>query len=265
MNLTTSPHIAVVTSFFPEHLDYHGSVDAYLEAKKHITMFQTGKDAVFFNEQSSGAIEIAKEGHGRKIPFSHHDAPVSLDETSLIGQHNLSNISAATKVAQELGVKDGIIVNAIKKFEGLPHRLETLGIYKGMEWVDDAISTTPESTIAALDALDNRVTTLILGGKDRGYDFTELGKRIASSSVVNVILFPGSGPRIKEAIIKAGALVEFFDAETMEDAVNIAKKVTGGRTPLGHPIILLSTASPSYGMFKNFEDKGDQFKALVKA
>lgn len=264
MDLTTSPQIAVITSFFPEHLNYHGSLEAYLDAKKNITRFQKDGDLVFFCSSSPGASEIAKEGGGTKIPFSAEDAPVNISETQLIGDHNLSNIAGAFTVATKLGIPRNQAIEVIKTFQGLPHRLQSLGIHHGQEWIDDAISTTPESTIAALDALDNRVETIILGGQDRGNDFTALGSRIKDSSVGNVILFPGSGPRIKEAIVDAEAQVEFFEAASMEEAVAIAKKVTTGRTPLGHPIVLLSTASPSYGMFKNFEEKGDVFKKAIE-
>ncbi len=263
MDLTTSPQIAVITSFFPEHLNYHGSIEAYMDAKKQIARHQTENDIVFYCSTSEGATEIANESRGTKIPFSASDAPVNISETQLIGDHNLSNIAGAFTVATKLGIEEKAAIDVIKTFKGLPHRLQSLGIHHGQEWIDDAISTTPESTIAALDALDSRVEILILGGQDRGNDFCELGTRIKASSVSSVILFPGSGPRIKQAIVDAGAAVEFFEAESMEEAVKTAKKVTGGRTPLGHPIVLLSTASPSYGMFKNFEEKGTLFAQYV--
>src|SRR5581483_5277832 len=157
MELTASPHIAVITSFFPEHLDYHGSLEAYMEAKKHITRFQTADDMVFFNASMEGAAEIAKEGAGRKIPFSADECPIDITETKLIGEHNRSNIAAACMVAAALGVDRDTALKAVKTFEGLPHRLQSLGVHHGFEWVDDAISTTPESTIAALDALGDRV------------------------------------------------------------------------------------------------------------
>ncbi len=267
MDLTTSPPIAVITSFFPEHLDYHGGLEAYRDAKEHISRFQDDEDMVFFCADSPGAVAIAQEGDGRKIPFSGTDAPVPIEQTHLIGAHNLRNIGAATLVARELGIPDSTIVTAIKEFHGLPHRLQRIGVIGGIEWIDDAISTTPESTIAGLDALDDRVTTIILGGQDRGYDFTALAKRLATSSVRTAILFPGSGPRIRAAIEQQKAEIRLFDAPSMEEAVFIAKRETNNeqrRTHARAPIVLLSTASPSYGMFKNFEEKGDAFQKCVR-
>ncbi|TSC58286.1 MAG: UDP-N-acetylmuramoylalanine--D-glutamate ligase [Candidatus Peregrinibacteria bacterium Greene0416_19] len=204
MDLTHSPQIAVVTSFFPEHLDYHGSLEAYLEAKKHIARFQHKDDVMFYNGMSEGARAIASESAGESIPFTTEDAPLPLSETKLLGLHNLSNIAAAFKVAIHLGIPQETCVQVFRRFEGLPHRLQSLGIHHGIEWVDDAISTTPESTIAALDALGDRVTTIILGGQDRGNDFAKLGERIVDSEVRTVMLFPGSGGRIRAAIEGGG-------------------------------------------------------------
>jgi hypothetical protein len=203
MDLTVSPHIAVVTSFFPEHLDYHGSLEAYKDAKKHIARFQSAEDTIFYNAKSPGAIEIAEESKGQHVPFSDEDAPVQIEDTHLLGVHNLSNIAGAFKVARSLGVPVETCIQVFKDFHGLPHRLQSLGIHHDIEWIDDAISTTPESAIAALDALGDRVQTIILGGQDRGVDFKELGKRVAKSKVKTVILFPGSGPRVFEAIVEA--------------------------------------------------------------
>ncbi len=273
-DLTTSPNVAVMTSFFPEHLDYHGSLEKYYEAKTHIAKFQTPNDTVFFNALFPECERLAGMSPGKAVPFSAADAPLRIEETKLIGTHNVSNIAAAWKVAESLGVSKDVAVAAIKTFDGLPHRLQSLVVHHGAEWVDDAISTTPESTIAALDALGDRVRVIMLGGQDRGYDFATLGKRIAASSISDVILFPGSGPAIREAIEAAGANVLFHEANSMADAVATAVRavttavdtceshVSTGRTPPA--IVLLSTASPSYGMFKNFEDKGDQFASNIK-
>lgn len=262
MDLDESPPIAVITSFFPEHLDYHGSIDAYLEAKKRIARFQERDDAVFFAARSPGAVTIAAEGSGRKIPVEPDDAPVDLAETRLLGEHNRSNIALAWRVAEDLGVPREQAVAAIRAFTPLPHRLQSLSAHHGIEWIDDAISTTPQSAIAALDALGDRVRTVILGGQDRGTDFSQLADRIKRSNVRTVLLFPGTGPRIRDALASAQCSVAMFDAPDMPTAVCLAKE----RTPIETPpaICLLSTASPSYNMFKNFEEKGERFREEIE-
>ncbi|MFA6522849.1 MAG: UDP-N-acetylmuramoyl-L-alanine--D-glutamate ligase [Candidatus Peribacteraceae bacterium] len=261
MDLTRSPHIAVITSFFPEHLDYHGTLQNYLEAKKHITSFQTRGDIVFFSADSEGARSIAQQSSGRRIPFSAEDAPVTLEETKLIGRHNLRNIAAAFLVSQDFKIPKDIAIEAIKSFQPLPHRLQSLGVIDGFEWIDDSISTTPESAIAALDALGDRVETIFLGGQDRGYDFSELGKHLARSSVKTVILFPGSGPEIRKAIKSVKSAATIHEVSTMEEAVGLATQAPNPKSQI--PIVLLSPASPSYGMFKNFEERGDQFRSCI--
>lgn len=264
MDLTVSPHIAVVTAFFPEHLDYHGSVEAYKEAKKHITRFQTKEDKVFFAADSAGALEIAKESKGNCIPFSAADAPVAIEETKLIGTHNAGNIAAAFLVSRELGVSKDRAIAAIRSFTPLPHRLQSLGVHHDIEWVDDSISTTPESAMAALNALGDRVTTIILGGQDRGYDFAPLAERLKKSKVQTVILLPESGKRIRESLEKVNFQARVLDANNMEETVTFAKQHSLRPTPYAlRPIVLLSPASPSYGMFKNFEERGDEFKNQI--
>lgn len=267
-DLTVSPHIAVVTSFFPDHLDYHGGLDAYKDAKKNITRHQTADDITLFNGDSKGSAEIAKEGSGRKIPFSADECPFEISETKLIGEHNLSNISAALHVAYELEINAQTALKAVKEFNGLPHRLQSLGMHHGAEWIDDAISTTPESTIAGLRALDGCVKIIILGGQDRGYQFDELARELIAQNIDTAILFPGSGANIRTAIEKADTnkTITLHDAQSMEEAVAIAKQSAQSPQLKAHSsIILLSTASPSYGMFKNFEDKGEQFQKYAQA
>jgi UDP-N-acetylmuramoyl-L-alanine---L-glutamate ligase len=259
MDMRASPRIAVVTAFFPEHLDYHGSLSSYLDAKKNLTRFQTSDDCVFFSKESHGAAEIAKEGSGRKIPYGAEDAAVELAKTKLIGHHNEVNLGGATLCATYLGVSKKDCAKAAKAFIPLRHRLEPVGTHHGIDWVDDAISTTPESAVAALDALGDKVATMILGWQDRGYDFTRLAERIKDSELRAAIFFPGSGRRIEEALKAADARIEYAHAESMEEAVEKAIRLT----PRGKTC-LLSTASPSYGMFRNFEEKGEVFQRCVR-
>jgi UDP-N-acetylmuramoylalanine--D-glutamate ligase len=259
MHITVSPPIAVVTAFFPEHLDYHGTLDAYREAKTNIARFQRGSDAVFYDETSDGAAKIAAAGTGRKIPFRLEQAPVSIADTQLLGEHNLRNIAAAFLVTTSLGVDEETAMRAIRSFTPLHHRLELVSSAHGIRWVDDAISTTPESAIAALDALGVDVATMLLGGQDRGMDFAELGRRIAASEVKTVILFPETGTRIEKALREAGAKARMEHVETMQQAVTLALEHTSkGRT------CLLSPASPSYNLHKNFEERGKAFKDEIE-
>ena len=138
--------------------------------------------------------------------------------------------------------------------------MEFVGKYKEILFYDDAISTTPESTIAAVEALE-KVNTIFLGGLDRGYDFNELAKKITKSNIENVVLFPESGEKIFKILEtkKMKNKINFFRTDRMKDAVEFAYNKTkkGG-------ICLLSTASPSYSVWKNFKEKGNEFKKYVK-
>jgi UDP-N-acetylmuramoylalanine--D-glutamate ligase len=154
-------------------------------------------------------------------------------------------------VAKELGISDEIIKITIAKFKPLPHRLEFVGEFNNIKFYDDAISTTPESTIVAIEALKN-VDTIFLGGEDRGYNFSQLEKTIKKYKIKNIVLFPDSGKKIK---IKGKNILK---TKSMETAVRFAYKYTAHGK-----ICLLSCASPSYSLWKNFEEKGDQFKKFV--
>jgi len=151
-------------------------------------------------------------------------------------------------------VSDEVIKKAIVGFKGLPHRLEYIGEFKGIKFYDDAISTTPESTIVAIQALPN-TATIFLGGEDRGYDFNELEKILRKSNIKNIVLFPDTGERI----LKSKEEFKVLETHSIEEAVKFAFKYT----PKGK-ICLLSTASPSYSLWKNFEEKGDLFQKFIK-
>jgi len=265
MHCTVSPQIAVITSVFPEHLDYHGSMEEYMNAKKHITRFQTAEDFAFYDATSADAETIAQASPGTPVACAVEDSVVRLDETQLLGEHNLKNIALASVVAEHFHIERQTVRKAIAAFPGLPHRLQNVGVHHGIRWVDDSISTTPETAIAALDALGDDVKVILLGGQDRGSDFTKLGERIAKSGVEHVILFPETGPRIREATKSAKAKAKLHEVKTMEEAVKIARSEF--RIPNSEfqiPICLLSPASPSYGMFRDFEERGDVFKKYIE-
>ncbi len=231
-----SPNIAVLLNLFPEHMDYHGGIENYYAAKRKIFAFQKEGDIAL------------------QPPFSHEEIPLNDNEIPLIGEHNRCNIQIAIKVARLLNVSDEAIRIALRNFKSLPHRLEFVGTFEGIDFYDDAISTTPESTILAIQSLE-RVDTIFLGGEDRGYDFQELEKVLRQYQVKNIVLFPESGFRI----LQARENMNVFEAKTMESAVDFAFRCTKkGR------ICLLSTASPSYSLWKNFEEKGALFQSCVQ-
>lgn len=253
-----SPHIAVFVSFFPEHMDHHGSVDAYWQAKKNIVFFSTKEDYFIFNPAFDLLRVLATQTIARSVPYV-DSIPIDEKEVPLLGGHNRDNIRAAVTVAAILHISPNIMRETIGSFRSLPHRLEYVGTFKDISFYDDAISTTPESTICAIDALEH-VNTIFLGGQDRGYVFDELVRIIDTSTITNIVLFPDSGSRIKEKLTELSQKpYMIFETKDMKDAVQFAFEKTAPGT-----ICLLSTASPSYSVWKNFEEKGALFSQYAK-
>lgn len=254
-----SPHIAVVLDLFPEHMNYHGDIKSYYRAKKNIIAFVTSNDYFIYNPRFEELKVWAEETICRTIPFE-QNIPIKDEDIPLIGEHNKENIKAAVTVAHLLNIENDVIVEAIKKFKPLPHRLQMVGKFKKIIFYDDAISTTPESTIFAIKSLKH-IGTIFLGGEDRGYLFDELVKMIFDYKIPNLVLFPNSGNKIFKLIElnKLQPLPRLLKTKSMEEAVKFAYKYT----PHGK-ICLLSNASPSYSLWKNFEEKGDQFQFFVK-
>jgi UDP-N-acetylmuramoylalanine--D-glutamate ligase len=283
--LRQSPHIAVLLNVVPEHLDYYASFEQYVAAKENIARYQTPEDWLVFDADHPIPRAAAARSRARKLACSleklsplgcaavrdwivcslelgREERILEARESPLPGRFNLLNISVAAAVGRLLGVEAGTIREAVRAFRPLEHRLERVGTYGGVTYYNDAIATVPEATIAALDTLGEDVETILLGGTDRGVDFTMLAARLIASSVRTIILFPKTGQRIWEAIhaqdpAASSRLAHFF-VESMEEAVAIAKD----RTPSGK-ICLHSPASPSFGLFRDYRDRGEQFKRFA--
>ena len=272
--------MAVLVNLFPEHLDYHRGFENYRKAKLNILSCIPDEGAVVYNCRFPEFARAMADLRCAALPFGEPpDAIVSktvvcrglsimpVDEIPLLGAHNQLNVLCAARLALHLGIEPRAIRSAVRRFKALPHRLESVGTFRGIQFVDDAISTTPESTLAALEALGPNVGTLILGGTDRGYDFRALARRVLELNIPAVILFPESGQRIWDEIERrhkelAGnfRLPQHRRVTGMPQCIEAAYELT----PVGR-ICLLSTASPSYSVFENFEDKGRQFKDCVIA
>ncbi len=253
-----SPHIAVITNWYPEHLDFHGTFDAYKKAKERILMFQNSDDYFIFD-----SLEVPSRWTGmtkaKCTPYT-HDFLFAEEKVLLQGEHNKKNIQAAVTVARIFDIPEEKIVKAVYSFKPLPHRLERVGTFKGITFYDDAISTTPESTIAALNTIQ-QVDTIFLGGQDRGYRFNTLARTLKEKGVRNIVLFPDTGKRIHAELQHVPDYCPaVLHTSDMEQAVRFAYD----KTAFGS-VCLLSTASPSYSIWKNFEEKGALFKQFVRS
>lgn len=253
-DLEIGPDIAVFVNLFEEHMDWHGSVEAYQRDKMRIATTQTEDEVFVYNENSAILKEFAGKVRSRPRAFALHDEP-ALEALTLEGAHNKENACAVLAVCDELGIGHDIAAQAFTVFKPLPHRLERVGTYGGITFINDSISTTPQSALAAIDVHQDALGAIILGGQDRGYDFTPLAERLAQMSKVRVYVLPG-GEHLEAKFKKFDR--EFFTMPTFDEIVNDI--FAHAKTPL---TCLLSPASPSYGQFKNFEDRGEQFKAAI--
>lgn len=258
--LTKGPNVAVILNLFPEHLDYHGSVEEYYAAKMQITLTQTAENTVIYNAAWPEIMARIGESRARKLTWD--DVSIPEVKFALLGEHNRENIKAAIKAALVMGATQNEIAIGLREFKPLPHRLEFVGEFDGVKFYNDSISTAPEATMAAMNALGGRgaVSTLLLGGFDRGYDFMELGEDIVLNQVQNVVLFPETGARILKALRLAGFAGEILETSSMEEAVKWARaKSVSGMS------CALSPGSPSYNLYKNFEERGEAFKCALKS
>ncbi|HEV7584746.1 MAG TPA: UDP-N-acetylmuramoyl-L-alanine--D-glutamate ligase [Solirubrobacteraceae bacterium] len=271
-DLEVGPEVAVVTSLFREHLDWHGSEELY-RAEKLRLIGLPGVRAAVLNARSEplaragvGA-EVARVDYGLAGGWDVTDRGIELRgelalgraDLPLPGEHNALNLCGALTALEASGVPAPPLAEALAGFQGLPHRLDAIAERDGVLWIDDSISTTPESALAALASYPEREIVLIGGGQDRGQDYSALASELARREAMLVGL-PSTGPRLVAAARAAGvAPARAIEASGMESAVAIARE-------LGRPgaVILLSPAAPSYDHFRDFEDRGERFRALAE-
>ena len=251
-NLKKSPQIAVFLNIYPEHLDYYKNFREYVRAKANIARYQTKDDYLVFNSGDKLVREIAKKSKAKKIPIK--------------GKYYSLNKAAAKAVGKIFKIPQKIIQKAIREFKPLPHRLELVGNYKRITFYNDALSTIPETAILAMEALGKRVQTIFLGGFDRKINFKKLAKFILKNkNIKNLILFPTTGEKIWKEILKLNTgltrvkLPKHFFVNNMPEAVKLAYE----NTQKGK-ICLLSCASTSFSIFRDYKEKGNLFKKYVK-
>lgn len=261
---SVSPKTAVFLNVFPEHLDHYGSFKKYYNAKKNIYLYQKAGDTLIAERSVvprgnyEGDLTIFGKNGGiiiNKDSFSYFGETVCLDSSCpLIGEHNVNNIAAAYAAVKPHGITKAAFLSALSTFKPLPHRLENIGSRNGITYYDDSISTCSQTTIQALESLKN-VGTVLIGGMDRGINYSPLISFLEAHDIPNVIFMYDTGKRIMAAFDNKPHRFKAHFSENLEDAVTLAKRITPKGT-----ICLLSPAAASYGFFKNFEDRGDKFK-----
>ena len=281
MGMKVSPHIGVITNITPNHLNIHKDYQEYIDAKKNIFKYQKENDIIILNYDNAITRECAKEALGKVVYFSGKNKLedglivddkiikeckdgirkhlLDTQEVLLRGEHNYENIATALAATRTL-VDTDIAIKAIKKFKPVEHRLEFVREINKVKWYNDSVSSSPTRTIAGLKSFDEEIV-LIAGGYDKNLDYTPIAKPIIDNVKALILMGQTSGKifeAVKEELEKQNKKLKIYMCNSLEETVNLAKKVSEP-----NQIVLFSPASASFDMFKNFADRGIQFKNLV--
>jgi UDP-N-acetylmuramoyl-L-alanine---L-glutamate ligase len=272
-DLETGPEVAVITNLFREHTDWHGSEEVYWADKLRLLGLPGVQVAVANarDERLVGAVHAVRadaaatlyglpEGWDAGVDgvTLRGELVVPAAELPLRGEHNALNLCAALAALSAAGIATPPLPDALHGFQALSHRLEVVSERDGILWVDDSISTTPESTLAAIASFADHEIVLLGGGQDRGQDYDQLGQMLAERGAA-VVGLPTTGSRLVAAALAAGVpATRAIVTDGMEEAVLRARALAGPGTS-----ILLSPAAPSYDSYRNFEERAEHFRGLV--
>lgn len=251
--LEVSPHIAILLNIFEEHLDYFGNFEAYKKAKLNIARYGKPKDLFICNKEISKQLDF--KPHQQLLDIKPIDDSISLQ---LKGKHNRLNAGAALSALEALGISHNDAIPHLASFTGLPHRMEYLGCFEGVDYYNDSIATVPEATIAALETLQH-VDFLILGGYDRGIDYSKLANYLHKHPVKHLLLTGKAGARIANLFQEK----ELTNHHYFSDYKEIFKIIQANSAK--GSICLLSPAAASYDQYMNFEHRGDRFRQAIAA
>lgn len=279
-----SPHIAVFKNIMPDHLNYYGTMEKYLQDKKYIFSNQKSKDWLVINSDDELLLEASKDVHSQVVKFSYHPLKrskavfieddviylnngidvkklVSIKEITIPGHHNLSNVLASIGAVYAYGLSALEIKKVLPGLKGVAHRLEFVREVGGVKFYNDTAATIPNAAISALSSFEKPIV-LIAGGTDKNLDFTEYAKEILEKAKSLVLLKGNATEKLLEKL-KKNADEEFLqNIETvgsMEEAVLLAQK----KAEKGD-VVLLSPGAASFGLFLNEFDRGDKFRDAVK-
>jgi len=258
------PDIAALTNLYPEHVDWHGSVERYFHDKLHL-IDRDGSFAVALGAGATGNAMVAQavRDHRRLLREPARDELAAIDKavagSRLKGGHNLDNARLAAQIALGAGATLDGVISGIIAFRPLPHRLEEHQ-FGGTLFVDDSISTTPEATKAALAAYKGKRLALIAGGHERQQDYAELATLLAGYGVTVLTCLPVTGDRLAHATREVAPQIAVLEQPDLQTAMHSLYQSRGQ-----FDIAILSPGAPSYNQFKNFEERGDTFIALAKS
>lgn len=258
-DLEGRPNIGVLLNLSTDHLDWHGSEARYRADK--LRLADLVEPGGLIANRNDPVLREALRGREDVVWFEVDAGTQSLAlPPSLPGRHNRANLAACLAVIDHLGMDRQSALAGLSSFEGLPHRLQRLGEVDGVEFINDSISTAPVATVAALEALAGRPVVLLAGGYDRGIDWAPHARAMRGHAPLAVVALPDNGPRILEALERAGVVPEAGTvvAENLPAAVSAARKLA----PQGG-IVLLSPGAPSFPYFRDYEDRGEQFAGQV--
>lgn len=272
---TFKPYISAILNITPDHLDRHESMDEYIELKKRIFVNQGENDYTVLNLDDEITAQLSYEGAGKKVFFSRlkevergaflrgdkiifkmdgrEETICCLQDLKLIGVHNIENTLASIAVSRLCGVSDKSIKDAISEFKGIEHRMEFVREINGIKFINDSKGTNVGATVKSLQSFSEPIV-LIAGGKDKGSDYSSL-KNLIEEKVKFLILI---GEAKKKITLSLNGFKNRIEVNSLREAVNEAFSRAGNGD-----VVLLSPACASFDMFRNYEDRGKQFKEIV--
>ncbi|HRJ55350.1 MAG TPA: UDP-N-acetylmuramoyl-L-alanine--D-glutamate ligase [Anaerolineales bacterium] len=281
--MTISPNIAAILNITPNHLDRHGTMEAYASAKARILDFQSASDTAILGRDDKGAWSLRDRVKGKLMTFSmqdleeglngtyyHHDGLLSLrdgfayvplmlrEKVQLRGDHNVANVLAAFAIGHAAGFTLDAMLEAVEDFRGVSHRLELVRELRGVRWYNDAIATAPERAAAAVHAFDEPIV-LMLGGRDKNLPWGDLAKLILER-VDHVVVFGEAGEMIQKTVnaVAGEGSLDIRRAQTLKEAVTLAAEVASPGD-----VVLLSPGCTSFDEFKDFAERGESFRKWV--
>lgn len=261
IDLPVSPDFAIILNVTLDHMDWHKNEKEYINSKKNIVKFQKTTDWAIINKDYKSSLSFKNETKANIMYFSKKTLDDKFKKKLILrGEHNLENISAACAISKILNINEKLVLETVRAFKGLEHRLEFVRNYKGISFYNDSFATNPQPTIAAIKSFKEE-ETLILGGSDKGLDYSNLCKEISKrKNCKNIILIGLIRDQIKKALIGAkfkGKIID-LDVSSIDVIVKKALEVT-----LKSGVVLLSPATASFDMFKDYKDRGNKFKEAV--